>query len=94
MLSPHFLLTIIEDADAAEPRGKRRIIVEVRAPRMLGHDGRYLGHDDGGAVYGYTRRQALAMRATILAAAAEDAAAAAQSLPATFDDGFGDGVDD
>jgi hypothetical protein len=103
MLTPAHLLSVIEDADAAEPRGKRRIILELRAPRLLGQHGKYLGHDPervgpdgaladpGGPVYGYTRRQCLAIRAAILQAAAEDAAA---ERAAHLDDGFGDGVNE
>lgn len=101
MLTPDYLLRIIEDADAAEPRGGRRIILHLRHPRLLGHVGKHLGQDPpryddngnvidpGGPVYGYRRRQALAIRDAILAAAAEDAA----RQEAAYDDGFGDGVD-
>lgn len=81
------LVTVIEDADAAEPPGRRRIILQVRSPQLLGQKGRYLGHDDGGPVYGYTRKQARQIRADIFAAAAEDVA---RVDDAPYDDGFGD----
>ena len=95
-MTPGELLAVIEDADAAERRGSRRVILEMRTPRLLGEAGKYLGHevvDEDGTrlpVYGYTRRQALRIRAMILEAAREDAA---REAAGRFDDGFGDGVD-
>lgn len=97
-MTPGELASVITDADAAEPRGKRRLILELRAPSVLGFAGKYLGHEQvpdgqGGfvslPVYGYTRRDALRMREMIYEAAREDAAARAGEV----DDGFGDGVD-
>lgn len=101
-MTPGELLGTIEDADAAEPRGKRRVILEVRAPRLLGEPGKYLGYEqvqvgwqdgqpvyDSLPVYGYTRRQALRIRDAILEAARTDAQAQGEG---PFDDGFGDGV--
>ena len=87
-MTPGELVAVITDADAAEPPGKRRIILEVRAPVLLGFKGKYLGHDDGGPVYGYRRRDALRMVEMIYAAAREDAAATGEQT----EDGFGDGA--
>lgn len=72
-MTPAELLAVIEDADAAERRGSRRIILELRSPRVLGFIGRPMGRDHEGAVYGYTRKQAREIRDFILAAAEEDA---------------------
>ena len=88
-MTPFELVTAIEDADAVEPRGRRRIILEVHSPRLLGQAGKFLGQEDGLPVYGYTRKQALAIRDAIYAAAAEDMAA----VEGSEGDGFGDEAD-
>lgn len=82
-------LAVIEDADARARPGKRRMILELTAPSVLGHRGKYLGMDHGGLPsFGYRRNQCLAMRDLILAAADDEAAVmatkaeAAESAPA------------
>lgn len=87
-MTPGELVAIITDADAAEPRGRRRRILEFRTPTLMGFTGKYLGNDENGPIYGYTRRDLLKMRATIYAAARADAAI----VPGDLDDGFGDGA--
>ena len=72
-MTPAELIAVIEDADAAERRGNRRIILELRSARILGFEGRFMGRDHDGPVYGYTRKQAREIKATIYAAAEEDA---------------------
>lgn len=83
-MTPFELLAAIEDADVRARRGKRRIILELRAPIVMGQKGAYLGVDPprpaspgdlgdlGGPRFGYTRRQCFAIRDTIYAAARED----------------------
>lgn len=78
-MTPHEMVAALDDAIAHAPRGRRKIALELRAPggAVLGVYGKYLGRDpvDGVPVYGFTRRQCEQVRAIILTAAAEDAAA-------------------
>lgn len=68
-------LAVIEDADARARPGKRRLILELTAPSVLGHRGKYLGMDRGGLpAFAYSRTQCVAMRETILSAAEHEAA--------------------
>jgi len=72
-VTPFELLAVIEDADVRAPRGRNRIILELRVPVVLGQKGRYLGTDaEGAPSYGFTRRQCFKMRDAIYAAARED----------------------
>lgn len=74
-MTPFELVAVIEDADVRAPRGRGRIILELRNPTVLGHKGAYLGLDgDGKPQFGYTRRQCYKMRDLIYKAAREDAA--------------------
>lgn len=72
-MTPFELLAVIEDADVRARPGRRRIILELRAPSVLGQKGKHLGFDaEGFPQYGYTRRQCFAMRDVIYEAARED----------------------
>jgi hypothetical protein len=74
-MSPLELVDAIEDADACEPSGRRRIILELTAPTVLGQKGKPLGVDPvtGRRIFGYRRTQCRRILATIYEAAREDA---------------------
>ncbi len=75
MPTPFEFLAILDDAIAQAPRGRRAIALELHTGHggvLLGATGTPLGSDDGGPVYGYTRRQCEAMRQVILDAARDD----------------------
>lgn len=74
-MTPHEFVGVLEDALAAEPKGRRAIVLTMHTASIpsLGETGKYVGNDEGGPVYGYTRRQCEAMRERIYAAAREDA---------------------
>jgi hypothetical protein len=57
-------LQLADAIDAGLARTKRRgdIAMELTGPRLLGHEGRYLGEGEFGPRYGYTRRQCLAIK--------------------------------
>lgn len=71
-MTPFELLAVIEDADVRAPRGKRRMILELTAPVVLGQKGKYLGLIKDVPQFGYTRRQCFAMRDAVYAAARND----------------------
>lgn len=80
-MTPAEMVAVLDDAIAAAPRKRRAIALELRAPGgrvVVGVPpvtivGKFLGHDEGGPVFGFTRRQCEEIRAVILGAAAEDA---------------------
>lgn len=77
-MTPFEMLTILDDAIARAPRGRRAIALELRSrPTVLGQSGHYLHTEDVEgtqiAVYGFTKRQCQAMRAVIVEAARQDA---------------------
>lgn len=67
------MLAVLDDAIAAAPRGRRAIALELHTrpggkfvlDGELVATGKYLGQDDRGPVYGFTRRQCEAIQAAI-----------------------------
>lgn len=76
-MTPHEFLGVLDDAIAAAPRGRRAIALELHVPggSLWGIQGKHLGVDEGGPVYGFTRRQCEDMRQVIFDAARQDAGA-------------------
>lgn len=79
-MTPHEFLGLLDDAIAQAPSGRKAIALElyvrggVVLPKGAPHiKGKYLGADERGSLYGFTRRQCEEMREVILAAAREDA---------------------
>lgn len=66
------MVAVLDDAIAGTRR-RNRVALHLRNGTVLGERGRRLGEDDGGPVYGFTRRQCERMRQTIFDAAREDA---------------------
>lgn len=83
MMTPAHMIAVLDDAIAAAPRGRRAIALELHLdggkllPSLVpgGIVGKYLGTDDRGPVYGFTRRQCEDARAVIREVTARDAAA-------------------
>jgi hypothetical protein len=82
-VTPHEFLGVLDDAITRTPkRPRNRVALELTVPvvRIYGAEfpGHFLGQDaeNGGALYGYTRRQCAEMYAAIRAVAVDDARSA------------------
>jgi hypothetical protein len=76
MATPAEMLDVI--AHALTLRAERHgVVFRSHAPQILGQTGRLIGTDDGGPLYGYTKRQLRKVRDVIYAAARHDLAGGA-----------------
>lgn len=72
-MTPGEFVDALDAALAEGPRGGRKVIIDLTAPRVMGHVGKPRGSNARGApIYGYTRNQCKDMRKAIMDAARED----------------------